>query len=84
MKRLHFILNRGKVRPMSKSLPADIPACKSAGRPKASDAEARLHDLVQTAGTMFLKCGYAKVSLEAIAREAHVAVRTIYAARQAF
>jgi TetR/AcrR family transcriptional repressor of mexJK operon len=78
MKRLHFILNRGKVHPMSKSLPADIPACKSAGRPKASDAEARLHDLVQTAGTMFLKCGYGKVSLEAIAREAHVAVRTIY------
>jgi TetR/AcrR family transcriptional repressor of mexJK operon len=78
MKRLHFILNRGKVHPMSKSLPADIPACKSAGRPKASDAEARLHDLVHTAGTMFLKFGYAKVSLEAIAREAHVAVRTIY------
>jgi TetR/AcrR family transcriptional repressor of mexJK operon len=63
---------------MSKSLPADIPACKSAGRPKASDAEARLHDLVHTAGSMFLKHGYAKVSLDAIAREAHVAVRTIY------
>jgi len=78
MKRLHFILNRGTVRSMSKSLPADTPACKSAGRPKASDAEARLQDLVRTAGTMFLKFGYAKVSLEAIAREAHVAVRTIY------
>ena len=37
-----------------------------------------MHDLVYTAGSMFLKNGYAKVSLEAIAREAHVAVRTIY------
>ena len=37
-----------------------------------------MHELVHTAGSMFLKCGYAKVSLEAIAREAHVAVRTIY------
>jgi TetR/AcrR family transcriptional repressor of mexJK operon len=78
MKRLHFILFHGTVRSMSKPLQTDIPVCKSAGRPKASDAEARMHDLVQTAGSMFLKQGYAKVSLEAIAREAHVAVRTIY------
>jgi len=63
---------------MSKPLQTDIPVCKSAGRPKASDAEARMHDLVETAGVMFLKDGYTKVSLEAIARQAHVAVRTIY------
>jgi TetR/AcrR family transcriptional repressor of mexJK operon len=78
MKRLHFILFRGKVRAMSKPLQTDIPVCKSAGRPKASDAEARMHDLVHIAGLLFLKNGYAKVSLESIAREAHVAVRTIY------
>lgn len=53
-------------------------ASKSAGRPKTADAEARMHELVHTAGTMFLKNGYTKVSLEAIARQAHVAVRTIY------
>lgn len=78
MKRLHFILFRVKVGAMSKSLQADIPACKSAGRPKAADAEARMHDLVHIAGSLFLKNGYTKVSLESIAREAHVAVRTIY------
>lgn len=63
---------------MSKPLQTEIAVCKSAGRPKASDAEARMHDLVQTAGMLFLKNGYTKVSLESIAREAHVAVRTIY------
>jgi TetR/AcrR family transcriptional repressor of mexJK operon len=63
---------------MSKSLQADTSVSKSAGRPKASDAEARMHELVHIAGTMFLENGYAKVSLEAIARRAHVAVRTIY------
>jgi TetR/AcrR family transcriptional repressor of mexJK operon len=56
-----------------------MPACgKAAGRPKACDVEARMHDLIETAGRLFLKHGYTKVSLEAIAREAHVAVRTIY------
>ncbi|TFW33499.1 TetR/AcrR family transcriptional regulator [Massilia horti] len=55
------------------------PTCgKAAGRPKASDVEARMHDLIETAGCLFLKNGYTKVSLESIAREAHVAVRTIY------
>ena len=63
---------------MSKSLQPETAVGKSAGRPKASDAEARMHELVHTAGAMFLKNGYSKVSLEAIAREAHVAVRTIY------
>src|SRR6476469_4497702 len=51
---------------------------KAAGRPRACDLEARHHNLIHTAGQLFLKHGYTKVSLEAIAREAHVAVRTIY------
>lgn len=56
---------------------ADCPA-KSAGRPKANEVEARMQELLQVAGELFLKNGYTKTSLEAIARAAHVAVRTIY------
>jgi TetR/AcrR family transcriptional repressor of mexJK operon len=56
---------------------ADCPG-KSAGRPKAADVEARMQELLQAAGELFLKNGYGKTSLEAIARAAHVAVRTIY------
>ncbi|WP_229506347.1 TetR/AcrR family transcriptional regulator [Massilia sp. BJB1822] len=51
--------------------------CK-AGRPRASEAEARQLELMNTAARLFLEKGYSKVSLEMIAREAHVAVRTIY------
>ena len=51
---------------------------KSAGRPRAADREARAENLLHTAGCLFLDKGYGKVSLEMIAREAHVAVRTIY------
>ncbi len=51
---------------------------KAAGRPRAADKEARLQALLHTAATLFLEKGYSKVSLEMIAREAHVAVRTIY------
>ncbi|MET0856653.1 MAG: TetR/AcrR family transcriptional regulator [Telluria sp.] len=51
---------------------------KCAGRPRSSEREARLHDLIHTAGRLFLKHGYRQVSLEMLAREAHVAVRTIY------
>jgi TetR/AcrR family transcriptional repressor of mexJK operon len=54
------------------------PCGKAAGRPKASDVEARTNELIETAGALFLKHGYTKTSLETIAREAHVAVRTIY------
>jgi AcrR family transcriptional regulator len=54
------------------------PLCKAAGRPKAADVEARTQELLHIAGTLFLKHGYTKTSLEAIARAAHVAVRTIY------
>jgi TetR/AcrR family transcriptional repressor of mexJK operon len=53
-------------------------AGKAAGRPKAADVEARMQELLQTAGTLFLTNGYTKTSLESIARAAHVAVRTIY------
>jgi TetR/AcrR family transcriptional repressor of mexJK operon len=52
--------------------------CKMAGRPKAAEVEARMQELLQTAGALFLKNGYTKTSLESIARAAHVAVRTIY------
>ena len=53
-------------------------SAKPAGRPKASEVEARTQELVETAGCLFLRHGYTKVSLETIAREARVAVRTIY------
>ena len=56
---------------------ADCPV-KSAGRPKAAEVEARTQELLQVAGSLFLKNGYTKTSLESIARAAHVAVRTIY------
>ncbi|MBV7537017.1 TetR/AcrR family transcriptional regulator [Duganella sp. sic0402] len=51
---------------------------KAAGRPRAADKAARREALLATAGRLFLEKGYSKVSLEMIAREAHVAVRTIY------
>lgn len=37
-----------------------------------------MQDLMTVAAELFLQKGYSKVSLEAIARKAHVAVRTIY------
>lgn len=51
---------------------------RSAGRPKASDVEARMQDLIEAAARLFLANGYTRTSLEAIARAARVAVRTIY------
>jgi len=56
---------------------AQCPA-KTAGRPRASETEARTQELVETAGRLFLEKGYSKVSLEMIAKQARVAVRTIY------
>lgn len=53
-------------------------ACKGAGRPRADEVEARLENLKHTAGRLFLDKGFGSVSLEMIAREARVAVRTIY------
>lgn len=55
-----------------------LPEPVKAGRPKAAEAEARLNDLLDTAAKLILEKGYSKVSLELIAREARVAVRTIY------
>jgi len=54
------------------------PIARTAGRPRACDAEARMQELITTAANLFLEKGYSKVSLEQIARKAHVAVRTIY------
>ena len=51
---------------------------KCAGRPRSSERAARLQELVHTAGQLFLKHGYRNVSLDMLARECHVAVRTIY------
>ncbi|MES2125763.1 MAG: TetR/AcrR family transcriptional regulator [Pseudomonadota bacterium] len=56
----------------------EVEPCKAAGRPKASDIEARNLNLVQTAGHLFVEKGYSNVSLEMIAKAARVAVRTIY------
>ncbi|MDB5961112.1 MAG: TetR family transcriptional regulator [Massilia sp.] len=59
--------------------PIDTAVCKCpAGRPRSSEREARQQELVHTAGMLFIKHGYRNVSLEMLAREAHVAVRTIY------
>ncbi|MEX5748325.1 TetR/AcrR family transcriptional regulator [Massilia sp. X63] len=63
---------------MTKATPETTSPVKSAGRPKASEVEARTRELIDVAGCLFLKHGYAGVSLETIAREARVAVRTIY------
>ena len=56
----------------------DTPAPKPAGRPRTADMQARQQNLIDCAACLFLQKGYGKVSLEMIAREAHVAVRTIY------
>lgn len=54
------------------------PGLRGAGRPKARDVEARTQDLIDVAAQLFLQNGYTRTSLEAIARAARVAVRTIY------
>ena len=61
--------------------PNDSPCpigARSAGRPRACEAEARTQELITAAAELFLEKGYAKVSLDMIARRARVAVRTIY------
>lgn len=57
---------------------ADPVSGSPVGRPRATDIEARNERLLDKAACLFLQNGYSKVSLESIAREAHVAVRTIY------
>ena len=54
------------------------PGLRGAGRPRTSDVEARTQDLIDVAAQLFLSNGYTRTSLEAIARAARVAVRTIY------
>ena len=64
---------------MSKpSQESSAPCLRGAGRPKASDVEARIQDLIDVAAQLFLANGYTRTSLESIARAARVAVRTIY------
>lgn len=58
--------------------PSSARGLRGAGRPKASDVEARTQDLIGVAAQLFLQKGYTRTSLEAIARAARVAVRTIY------
>ena len=62
----------------SSAIDSETPCGKTAGRPRAIDMEVRNQHLLETAGQLFIQKGYSKVSLEMIAREAHVAVRTIY------
>lgn len=57
---------------------SSAPCLRGAGRPKASDVEARMQDLIDVAAQLFLANGYTRTSLESIARAARVAVRTIY------
>jgi TetR/AcrR family transcriptional repressor of mexJK operon len=77
MKRLHFILNWSTVAAMTTEMQNPLSG-KCAGRPRSSEREARLQELIHTAAQLFLIHGYRNVSLEMLAREAHVAVRTIY------
>ncbi|MGE5336551.1 MAG: TetR/AcrR family transcriptional regulator [Gemmatimonadota bacterium] len=49
------------------------------GRPNRVEAKRREAALLETATTLILRHGYRALSLESIAREAHVAARTIYA-----
>lgn len=48
------------------------------GRPRSADLDLRRSTLLAVATRLFLQRGYHGVSLAAIAREAHVALRTIY------
>jgi len=48
------------------------------GRPCAHETAARQNELIDIAARLFLRYGYAELSLQTISREAHVAVRTIY------
>lgn len=51
---------------------------RSAGRPRQDEVEERTQQLLQTAIDLFLEHGYAGVSLDTIAKAAHVTTRTIY------
>jgi len=51
---------------------------RAGGRPRKGEAALRKNHLIATAAELFLARGYHHVSLALIAREARVAVRTIY------
>jgi AcrR family transcriptional regulator len=55
-----------------------VPSRGRAGRPRAEDLEARHDAILDVAGRIFEDRGYRGTSLDMIAREARVAVRTIY------
>lgn len=59
-------------------MPNDFDSEIAAGRPRNRDLGAREENLLNTAAALFLERGYSGTSLGLIAREAHVAVRTIY------
>jgi AcrR family transcriptional regulator len=56
----------------------ETPAKRGAGRPRQDDVEERTQELLEIAFLLFVEKGYGNVSLEAIAKAARVAVRTIY------
>lgn len=53
---------------------------RAAGRPRKKEVSERRNHLVGVASALFLESGYDRVSLARIAKEAGVAVRTIYSA----
>jgi TetR/AcrR family transcriptional repressor of mexJK operon len=57
---------------------AGAPPRAQQGRPRHADIEIRERYLLDCAAVLFIDLGYHKVSLATIAREARVAVRTIY------
>lgn len=59
-------------------MPANSKSDVAAGRPRNCDLEARKDNLLSIAAALFIEKGYSGTSLELIAREARVAVRTIY------
>lgn len=48
------------------------------GRPRKGDEQLSRDRLLDTAFTLFLEHGYGKLSLETLARDAHVSMRTVY------
>lgn len=48
------------------------------GRPSKDEVPLSRHRLLETATQLFLEHGYANLSMEMLAREAHVSLRTIY------
>ena len=62
---------------MTKTVKSDSIISKG-GRPASGTLEQRLEQLLNDATQVFLKKGYGSTTIDLIAREAHVAKRTIY------